>query len=163
LRLRALDASGRLLREVGLAVTRSSEATDAGAFIVPVPPSARVVELVRDGQVLHRLARTQTPRVRLLTLRRGTRARTRLTLAMRWRAADPDGGGLLATVEYSDDGSRRGGQSTRVRAAVWRESPDATWRPAGAGAGASRSATASTRGARALHVSGRTAGPRSCG
>ncbi len=105
-RLRALNATGGLLGEVGVMVSGTSEAPDAGSFAGLIPAGATTVELVRDGVVLHRLARSQPPNVRLTSPTRKSRAKSRGILDVRWTARDPDGGGLEATVDFSPDRGR---------------------------------------------------------
>jgi hypothetical protein len=105
-RVRALDGTGRLLAEVGAPVSGTTESTDGGGFAVPVPAAAQTLELVADGVLLHRLVRSRPPQVRITAPRRGTRARSRRNLAVRWTAVDPDGGALEATVDFSPDGGR---------------------------------------------------------
>jgi hypothetical protein len=97
-RLRALDARGRVLQEVGVRVSGTSESdAEGGSFIGPVPAGAAAVELVRDGKVVDRLGRSAAPTVRLLSARAGH---------VRWAASDPDGDALHAGVDYSPDGGR---------------------------------------------------------
>jgi hypothetical protein len=105
-RLRSLGAGGEVLLVAGVAVSVGSEAGPeaGGAFSGPVAPAAVAVELVRDGTVLHRLERSRPPAVRLLAPRRGIRVRSGGRLVVRWRASDPDGGDLHATVDFSPDG-----------------------------------------------------------
>jgi hypothetical protein len=93
-RLRALDASGRVVQEVGVHVSSIGE---GGSFAGPVPAAAAAVELVRDGAVVDRLTRSAAPTVRLRSARPG---------GVRWVASDPDGDALHAGVEYSPDGGR---------------------------------------------------------
>jgi Concanavalin A-like lectin/glucanases superfamily len=110
-RLRARDATGKLLGEAGVAVPGMSEAprSSGGSFIGPVPRGAATVELVRDGTLLDSLKRTRLPRVRVRAPLAGQRVhgRRNSALAVRWSASDPDGDALHATVEYSADGGRR--------------------------------------------------------
>lgn len=100
-RLRSLDAARRVLLDAGVTVGGNAEAPGAGGtFVGPVAARATTVELVRDGTVLDRIARTQPPVVELVS----TRLQTRV-LVVRWNATDPDGDELAATVDFSaDDG-----------------------------------------------------------
>ena len=105
--LRALDAAGKPLGAVGIAPRGSSEGpAGAGNFVVPVPAGAAAVELVQDGAVLDRIQRSRSPRVRVLAPRKGLHVRGHGALLVRWRASDPDGGPLQATVNYSATGGR---------------------------------------------------------
>jgi hypothetical protein len=108
--LRSLDAAGRVLLDAGVSVSPLTDvpAAAGGTFTGPVAARAAVVELVRDGAVVDRRARSRAPRVRLST----PTARTRVgggrasALVVRWSASDPDGDPLSATVEYSSDDGR---------------------------------------------------------
>jgi hypothetical protein len=107
LRLRALDAGGRVLADVGVALSASSEGPpDAGTFAGAVPAAAATIELVRNGAVLDRLVRSRPPRVALVSPRAGARARSGRPLTVRWRAGDPDSPAIEATVDYSPDAGR---------------------------------------------------------
>jgi len=109
LRLRALAADGRVLDETGVRVDALSEFAGVGTFAGAVPAAADVVELVRGGEVLDRLTRSQPPAVRLLSPRRSARARAGRNLVVRYTQRDPDGGRdqPQVSVDYSADGGRR--------------------------------------------------------
>jgi hypothetical protein len=109
LRLRALDAAGRTLEDVGVMIqgpTFAGAPAGGGTFVGPVPVNAAAVELVRDGVVLDHKLRNRPPRVRLLAPGHRTRARARGKLLVRWAASDPERDPLQATVDYSPDGGR---------------------------------------------------------
>ena len=107
LRLRALDAAGAALADVGVALTPSSEGEPGvGTFAGAIPASAAVVELVRDGVVLDRFARSAAPTVRLVAPAAGLRVRSSRPLTVRWQAGDSDSPALEATVDYSPDNGR---------------------------------------------------------
>ncbi len=103
-RLRSLDAGGRVLLDAGVRVQTGSESESGGTFTGPVATGARRVELARLGVLLDSLSASRAPRVRVTSPRRGQHVRARRTLAVRWRASDPDGGALQATVDATADG-----------------------------------------------------------
>jgi hypothetical protein len=100
--LRSLSGSGATLLEAGVTVVGNSEGGPGGAFAGPVAAGAAAVELVRAGTVLDRVERSRRPSLRLLSPR--ARARARRGLVVRWRARDPEGAPLQATVDFSRDG-----------------------------------------------------------
>jgi hypothetical protein len=99
-----------VLDEVGVELHTPTDApgVTGASFVAPVRADAAAVELIGDGQVLHRLERSRAPRVHVLSPRRGQRVRggRRAGLVVRWSASDPDGDALYATVDYSPDGGR---------------------------------------------------------
>jgi hypothetical protein len=101
--VRSLAAGGALLLDAGVIVTAGSEG-GGGTFAGPVAAAAARVELVRGGVVLDSRARSQAPRVSVLAPGRGTSVRARGSLAVRWRASDPDQDVLQATVDATSDG-----------------------------------------------------------
>ena len=102
-RLRSLDANGRVLLDAGVEVHAADHAEDgAGTFVGPVTPAAAAVELVRDGTVLNRSERSRAPRVGRLAVR----SRPGGDVRVWWAASDPDGDPLHATIDYSSDGGR---------------------------------------------------------
>jgi hypothetical protein len=102
LRIRALDANGGELKEVGAHVKLLSDVDSVAIFTAPVPAGADSVELLSGGAVVDRVSRSEPPEVRLLSPRRGMRVGR--SLDVRWKASDPDGDPLLSTVEYSPNG-----------------------------------------------------------
>jgi hypothetical protein len=109
LHLRAFDAAGRALEDVGVLIqgtTFAGAPAEGGTFVGPVPVSAASVELVRDGIVLDRKVRNRPPQLRLLAPDHRTRVRTRGNLLVRWSASDPERDALQATVDYSPDAGR---------------------------------------------------------
>lgn len=102
-RVRGLDAAGRTLAEVGARVTTDTE-SGATTFIAQVPAGSAAVELVEGGTVVDRRAKGRPPAVVLRSPRAGTRVRR--SVEVRWRASDPDGDRLTATVQFSPDGRR---------------------------------------------------------
>ena len=104
LKLRALDASGTVLGEAGADVKPMEDSPGVATFVAPVPAAAAAVELVSGSIVLHRLERSRAPRVRVLALPRHARVTARGRLAVRWKASDPDGDALRATIDYAADG-----------------------------------------------------------
>ncbi len=102
LRVRGLGAAGQTIGEAGARVETS---TDSGAttFIAPVPKGSAAVELVSGGEVVDRRAQGRPPTVKILApSKAGTRVRG--ALKVRYRAGDPDGGPLTASIEFSPDG-----------------------------------------------------------
>ena len=98
-RLRARDAAGRVLSDVGVGPEHG-----VGTVTGAVAPGAAVVELVEGETVLDRLERSAPPRVRLLAVRVGSRA------AIRWRTSDADQSDRRppsARIDFSPDGGRR--------------------------------------------------------
>jgi hypothetical protein len=104
LKLRALDASGAVLGEAGADVKPMEHSPDLALFVAPVPAGAAAVELVSGSIVLHRLERSRAPRVRVLAPARRARVTARGRLAVHWKASDPDGDALRATIDYAADG-----------------------------------------------------------
>lgn len=100
-RLVARDAGGRVVAELGM---RASPVEGADTVLVraDVPASAASVDIVRDGAVLARRARSaRAPTVDVRAPRVGRR-----NLTVRWRARDADGDRLAARIDYSRDGGR---------------------------------------------------------
>ena len=102
-RLRALAQDGRVLEEIGVRVVGNSERprSDGGNFAGPIPTGTAAVELVRDDRVLDRLERSAPPRVRVLAPRPVAASVPARPARRGWRASDPDGGQLDASVEFS--------------------------------------------------------------
>ena len=107
-RLRSLDSAGRVLLDAGVAVqpTTLHGGDGSGPFVGPVVRRADAVELVHNGTRLDRKTRSRPPRISLVAPERGTRVRSRGKLNVRWRASDPDGDALEATVDFSADNGR---------------------------------------------------------
>ena len=104
LRVRTVDAGGQPLGEVGARVEPlHTHGGFVATFAAPVPTGTAAVELLSDGMVVDRLARSRPPTLRVLAPRRGTRVDR--TLRVRWTARDPDGDALWATVEYAPNGA----------------------------------------------------------
>jgi hypothetical protein len=100
--LRSLDATGRVLLDAGVDVSGSEDIPgDGGTFIGPVDGAATTVQLLYADTLLHSMARTRPPAVRLSTPRVSGRV-----LEVRWRASDPDGGELEASIDFSADNGR---------------------------------------------------------
>jgi uncharacterized protein YndB with AHSA1/START domain len=104
LRLRSLDAAGRVLLDAGVAVKGSTHSPGTGTFLGPVASGAAAVELVHGSAVVNKVTRTKPPKVSVLSPGRRTRVRGRGRFTVRWRASDPDSRALRATVDYSPDG-----------------------------------------------------------
>jgi hypothetical protein len=107
-RLRTLDASGRVIGESGAVVDSliDHDPGTAATFVGPVPKGAVAVEVARDGITLDRRVRSKAPKVTLLAPTRAGRVGNRRRLGVRWRASDPDGDALRAAVDYSADDGR---------------------------------------------------------
>lgn len=109
-RLRSLGVDGAVLQDAGVAVTAPTYhgAGEGGSFAGPVHPQAAAVELVRDGAVVDRVARTAAPSVQVTAPGRRTVARPGRDLVVRWTAPDADGGPRAreAAVEFSPDAGR---------------------------------------------------------
>lgn len=102
LRVRGIGANGQTLADVGARMSTDSE-TGATTFIAPVPKGSSAVELVSGGAVVDRREKGRAPSVTLLApAKKGVRVRK--ALEVRYRASDPDGGDLTASVEFSQDG-----------------------------------------------------------
>jgi hypothetical protein len=101
--VRSLDASGKVLGEVGAPITLLFGPAAAGTFAAPVSAGARVVELVIGGTVVDRTAASQPPKVRVTAPKAGAHVR-KGALVVRWTATDADSGDRQATVEYAADG-----------------------------------------------------------
>ena len=108
----ARNAAGAVLATVGMRAIQS-HVDGLGLRILlradVAAAGAASVEIVKDGQVIARRARSaRAPSVRVLAPRRGARVGRGRTVAVRWRASDADGGtGLTAKVDYSTNGGRR--------------------------------------------------------
>lgn len=108
LRLRALGEDGAVLEEVGIEIVTSTEgAPDEGAFVGAIPSSAVAVELLQNGQVLHRIDRSAAPTVKFITPGKETFVKAGDDLVVRWSSSDPDQDDLTATVDFSANGGRR--------------------------------------------------------
>jgi hypothetical protein len=108
-RVRALDRSGEVLSDTGVVVGGASDGGQAGAgdFAVPVATAAHAVELRSGGVLLHRLERSEAPRLRIITPRLGTRARSGRALVVRWSTADAKQElSHQVSVDFSADGGR---------------------------------------------------------
>jgi hypothetical protein len=107
-RLRSLDGAGRVLLDAGVTPRQSTshDGHTSGPFAGPVANGAQAVELRLGDRLLDRVQRTRPPKVRLISPRRGSRVRGRGKFTIRWRASDPDGDPLTATVDFSADGGR---------------------------------------------------------
>ena len=99
LRVRALDAAGKLLGEIAADVQMLQDAPDTGTFAAAIPAGTDVVELLAGTTTVDRKVRSRPPTVRVRSPRRGGSR-----LAVRWTARDPDGEPLRVTVEYGADG-----------------------------------------------------------
>jgi hypothetical protein len=102
--VRALDAAGRLLGVEGATVQAPLDADGADTFIAPVPAGTVSVELMSGQTMLDRRDRSQPPAIRVTAPRRGARVGARGRLIVRWRASDPQGNAMYATVDYAPDG-----------------------------------------------------------
>jgi sugar lactone lactonase YvrE len=106
--LETRDAAGRQV--LASSPMRAQPLADGGGGValvgeVAAANAAMVVVRSATGAITRVLRSPGEPKVRLLAPRRRG-ARVARTLAVRWRASDPDGGTLSATVEYSSDGGR---------------------------------------------------------
>jgi hypothetical protein len=102
--IRALDAAGRLLGVEGATIQEPLDGDGADTFIAPVPAGTASVELMSGETMLDRRDRSQPPTVRVTAPRGGARVGARGRLIVRWRASDPHGNPLYATVDYAPDG-----------------------------------------------------------
>ena len=106
LKVRSLDASGKVLGEVGatitLPITHGVDRGDA-TFDAPLADGATAVELVIGGTVVDRTAASNPPTVRLTAPGAGKRVR-RGSLAVRWRTTDADSSDRQASVDYAANG-----------------------------------------------------------
>jgi hypothetical protein len=107
-RLVARDASGRVLSDTGVAIQIVHLGTDFARIIKAKVPAAGAasLEVVEDGKVVAREARSgHAPQVTLLSPRAGARLHGRTT-KVRWRASDADHDALMFTLRYSTDAGR---------------------------------------------------------
>ncbi len=102
LRIQGTDAAGGPAGDVGATIRPSSEGGGA-TFIAPLPAGAEKIAVTSGGAVLAERAKSTPPTVKVLSPRKGTRVRKRLTVS--WKASDPDGDVLSATVQFSANGT----------------------------------------------------------
>jgi hypothetical protein len=103
LKVRALDTGGRELAVAGAALQAASGSPETGTFAVGIPAGAAAVELLINGQVADRKAKSRAPRVRVLAPLSGRHV-GRGALLIRWAASDPDRDALQATVDFAANG-----------------------------------------------------------
>ena len=102
--MRALDASGTPLGEVGAAAQTSTESA-AATFTAPLPAGTAAVEVTRGGAPLDRKERSRPPVVKLTAPATGVHVAGSGGLDVRWTASDPDGDPLHATIDYAAGGT----------------------------------------------------------
>lgn len=105
--LEALDDSGAVLASAPAAAAPLGDTTSQIVRgTVPAPPATHQVFLRRGTETgTRRVASPNPPKVRLRAPRTGERVGGP-AVVVRWRATDPDGDDLSASVEYSSDGGR---------------------------------------------------------
>src|SRR5205085_643727 len=103
LKVRALDGGGKELAVAGAALQTTSGSAGTGTFAVGIPAGAAVVELLANGQVADRRAKSKPPKVRVLAPGAGRHV-GRGALRIRWAASDPDKDALEARVAFSANG-----------------------------------------------------------
>lgn len=115
LRLVVRDAAGAVLSDIPMSgrtfvVDRGgAPPTVVEAAAAVDPAAAASVEVMRDGVVLARRERSpNAPVSAFLSPRKGQLVGRGEKLSIRWRASDPDGGPLEATLEWSSRGGRPG-------------------------------------------------------
>jgi hypothetical protein len=105
--LESMDAAGNVLAS---AAVDADPLDESGSKVirgtVPAPPGTAQVFLRRGDEIgTRRVGSANPPSVKLRSPRGGTRvAGGRVVVT--WKSADPDGGQLAATVEYSADGGK---------------------------------------------------------
>ena len=107
-RLLVRGNDGRVLGSTTLRFASSEDDPEIGLLRGAGPArGAAVVEIVRDGRVVAKRARSATaPTVRVVEPRAGARVGAKQMVTVRWRATDKDREPLQAKVFYSTDGGR---------------------------------------------------------
>ncbi len=99
LQVQSFDAAGAPLDTVGAQIDTLTDSSGATFFSAPLPASAAKVQVTAAGTVLAERSATKPPAVKVTAPRKGSRARRSLRVS--WRATDPDGDALQATVGFS--------------------------------------------------------------
>ena len=106
--LRALDASGNVLRREPFAPRFATHSRGVGVFTFTLPDPGRIAALtvVRDGKELARRSRSAATPSLSLDDRRLDRLGATGTRTIAWSAADADGDPLSFALQFSADGGR---------------------------------------------------------
>ncbi|MCW2952516.1 MAG: hypothetical protein JWQ48_1686 [Conexibacter sp.] len=107
----ARDAAGRVVASKPLRQQTLEGGAGAQRSVVlegeaPVGATARVEIVANGGVVAARSRSRHAPHARVLSPRRGSRVGGDGGVTVRWTAADPDGGALDLSLDYSHDGGR---------------------------------------------------------